>query len=184
MKLTLTGRHVEINETARQQIEKKLSRIDRLLRDGAVSAQCVVSQERGRVVCELTVHARQDHMLHGVGRDAQLARAFSLAVDKVAQQAQRLKGRWQMRRRAKPAGEPVAPAALATAPEPGSADGAPRVIRSRRSAVKPMSLDDAMLALTSGNQRDFLVFRDAVSETVSILYRRPDGHFGLIEPEV
>jgi putative sigma-54 modulation protein len=183
MKLILTGRHMEIGEADRQQIEKKLARIDRLLRDSAVSAQCVVWQERGRTVCELTVHARQDNMLHAVGRHGQLMRAFTLAADKVLQQAQRLKDRWKTRRRARVVVADGEAGLQSAAGSPAAGDATPRIIRSRRSAVKPMSLDDAMLALSSGNRQDFLVFRDASSETVSILYRRPDGHFGLIEPE-
>jgi putative sigma-54 modulation protein len=181
MKLMVTGRHVDVTEAVRQQIETKLKRLERLLNDKVVSIQCVLSQQRGEVVSELTVHAKEDHILHGIGRDVQLIRAVRLSVDKVAQQAQRLKDRWKTRkrvvtpaldRRAQPADERVADDAPA-----------PRVIRSRQSPVKPMSLDDAMLTLRDGAQ-SFLVFRDAGSESVSILYRRPDGHFGLIEPEV
>ncbi len=179
MKLTVTGRHLEIPEAARQQIDRKLNRIERLLADSVVSAQCVLRQQRGMVVCDLTLHARGDHILHGLGRDPQMARAVSLAVDKVEQQAQRLKGRWKTRRRL--AGNGAGPRAVPAA-ERVPAETAPRVIRSRRSAVKPMNLDDAMLALSGGDQ-SFLVFRDARSDGVTILYRRPDGHFGLIEPE-
>jgi putative sigma-54 modulation protein len=180
MKLTVTGRHLEVTQAARQQIDKKLKRLERLLNDSAVSAQCVLWQQRGIVVCELTVHARQDHILHGLGRHAQMTRAVSLAVEKVAQQAERLKDWWKTRRRA---GENGAARAAGTGGEPVPPETVPRVIRSRQSAVKPMSLDDAMLALSAGAQ-SFLVFRDAASDSVQILYRRPDGHFGLIEPEV
>ena len=56
------------------------------------------------------------------------------------------------------------------------------MIRARPESIKPMNLDDAVLALQEGD-RPFLVFRQATSETMAILYRRPDGHFGLIEPE-
>jgi putative sigma-54 modulation protein len=56
------------------------------------------------------------------------------------------------------------------------------VIRTKPESIKPMNLDDAVLALQEGD-RPFLVFRQAPSETMAILYRRPDGHFGLIEPE-
>jgi putative sigma-54 modulation protein len=45
-----------------------------------------------------------------------------------------------------------------------------------------MSLDDALLTLSGGPQ-SFLVFRNAESDGVAILYRRPDGDYGLIEPE-
>ena len=180
MKLTITGRHLEVTEAARDQIDRKLARLERLLNDSAVSAQCVLWRERGIFVCDLTVHARGDHMLHGLGRNAQLPRAVTLAAEKVGQQAQKLKDRWKTRRRA--SGDGAGPRGPAPGERSSPVDGPPRVIRSRPAAVKPMSLDDAMLAL-SGAAQNFLVFRHASSDTVAILYRRPDGHFGLIEPE-
>jgi len=64
---------------------------------------------------------------------------------------------------------------------PAEAPG-PRVIRSRRFAVKPMTIEEA--ALEVGASADgVLVFRDASTERVKVLYRRKDGNLGLIEPE-
>ena len=57
-----------------------------------------------------------------------------------------------------------------------------RVIRTRRSAVKPMTLDEAALELEARGD-GVLVFRDAATERVSVLFRRKDGHLGLVEPE-
>ena len=98
MKITITGRHLEITDAARRQIDRKLTRLERLLNDSLVSAQCVVSQQRDLYVCEVTLHARADHILHGLGRDPLMTRAVTLAVEKVTQQAQRLKDRWKTRR--------------------------------------------------------------------------------------
>ena len=175
MKLLVTGRHVTVTDAIRQDIDRKIARLARVLNDSAVSAQCVVARERGRFVAELTVHARGDHMLHGVGKHAVLGTAVGTAVDKVAQQAARLADRWKTRRKAGPRrGAPVDGEA-AVAHEA-------RIIRSRQAPVRPMSLDDAVLALSAGD-RPFFVFRHDASNAVAVLYRRPDGHFGLIEPE-
>ena len=111
MKIGITGRRLEISESARARIATKVGRIDRLLHDSAVSAQCTVRLERGTYVVEVTVHARADHMLHAIARGARLPAAVTLAVDKVAQQAQKLADRWKTRRRA-----PAAKAATARAP--------------------------------------------------------------------
>ena len=64
----------------------------------------------------------------------------------------------------------------------GREPSAPRIIRVRRYAVKPMSIEDA--AAEIGDGRDaVIVFRNSTSDTVTVLFHRPDGNFGLIEPE-
>jgi putative sigma-54 modulation protein len=176
MKLTVTGRRLAVTEATRTEIDARIGRLDRLLHERAVSAQCVVSRERARFECELTVHVGGGRALHGVGRDARLSTAVNLAVEKVAQQATRLADRQRARRR--PARRSAAPAEAA----PGGPAPSRRVIRTHGYDIKPMSLDDAILAL-EGSERTFLVFRQAASERMAILFRRPDGHFGLVEPE-
>jgi putative sigma-54 modulation protein len=70
----------------------------------------------------------------------------------------------------------------APAPAPEAGDGEPRVIRSRRFVAKPMTVEEAALRVGS-SEYGFLVFRDAETERVNVLYRRSDGNLGLIEPE-
>ena len=67
MKLLVTGRNVDITPALRQLIERKLSRLDRVLSDSVVSAQVILRIEKYRHVADVTIHARGDHMLHGVG---------------------------------------------------------------------------------------------------------------------
>jgi ribosomal subunit interface protein len=99
LKLTVTGRHVAIAETNRQLIRRKLRRLERVLNDSAVSAQCIVARERELHVCEVTLHARGDHTLRGVARHARLPAAITAAVEKVGHQAERLVDRWKTRRK-------------------------------------------------------------------------------------
>jgi putative sigma-54 modulation protein len=182
MKILVTGRHVTITDAVRASIGRKLQRFERLLHSGAVSAQCIIAKERETHVCELTVHARGDHLLHAVGRDPNVGTAVGAAIEKVAQQAARLSDRWKTRRRTdRPETPERAAGPREDATEP-AVDQAPRVIRTRPTAVKPMSVDDAALEFAADN-RPFLIFRDAASERLAMLYRRADGHFGLIDLE-
>ena len=64
-------------------------------------------------------------------------------------------------------------------PEPQTAR---RVVRATRYAVKPMSIEDAALRI-DGAGETFVVFRNAETDAVNILYRRKDGNLGLIEPD-
>ncbi len=67
MRLLLTGRAVAITPALRQLVECKVARLDQMLQDSAVSAQVVLTQAKRRCHAEITIHARGDHMLHGIG---------------------------------------------------------------------------------------------------------------------
>ena len=142
MRLMLTGRRLALTPALRGQVERKIARLERVLNDSAVSAQCVLEPERQGVRCELTVHARGGHMLHGLGRHRQPAAAVGAAVEKVLEQAHRLADRWRTRRRSGRGGVRTAqtPAEPPREPLPQ-----PRIIRARAGAVKPMRLEDAVL---------------------------------------
>jgi len=178
MKLTVTGRHLTVSPTAHQQVERQLRRLERMLGDSALSAQCVIGREGIAYTCELTIHARGDHMLHARAKHARLQVAVSGAAQKAGQQAQKLKGRWKTRRK----GGSGPKRELAPAPEPASDAPRARIVRSKASAVKPLTLDDAVLALETSRD-GVVVFRHAETGAVAIVYRRPDGRVGLVEPE-
>jgi putative sigma-54 modulation protein len=191
MRLELTGRHITITPGIRRLIEQRLAPMLRLLNDSAVSAQVVLTKEKSRVHAEVTLHARGDHFLHGEGSGRDVDTALSVATDKVDRQVRSLKSRWSKGKRQ---GVSAAKAASAT-PRPeraarafagrGAVAGEPRalrIVRARRYEVKPMSVDEAALEVVDGNGA-FLVFRNAATDTINVLFRRPDGNLGLIEPE-
>jgi putative sigma-54 modulation protein len=183
MRLELTGRHFDITPPLRQLIERKLTKIDRLLNDSALSAQIVCTVEKYRHVIEMTVHARGDHMLHGVGQGSTWPMALKEAGSKIEKQARRLKTKWTTRKRRAAGTRALAPPGIGQdGARSVAADARPRIVRSRAYAVKPMTVEDAALRVEGGAEA-FLVFRNATTDAINMLYRRKDGHFGLIEPE-
>jgi putative sigma-54 modulation protein len=177
MRLDITGRHVEITPAVRQLIARRLARLERMLNDAAVSAIITLTKEKYRVRTEIAVHTKGDHLLRGNGEGNALPVSVRMATEKIEQQAQTLKGKWDGRKR-KGAGSRVVPA-----PPREAAAGAPRIVRATRYAVKPMSVEDAALRVDGGSGETFVVFRNAETDAVSILYRRKDGNLGLIEPD-
>jgi putative sigma-54 modulation protein len=181
MRLELTGRHVDISPELRRQVEKRLAKLDRLLEGGIVSVQAVLTLEKYRHTSDFTVHTRGDHFLHGLWATNTWESSIAGAIEKIVQQLAKMKGKWQERKRRTPARRLAPPE-----PEPASSareePKARRVRRVRRYAVKPMTVDEAALVVESGDDT-FLVFRNAATDAVSVLYRRKDGDFGLIEPE-
>jgi putative sigma-54 modulation protein len=192
MRLELTGRHLRITPSLRRLVEEGLEKLDRLLHDSAVSMQLVLYQEKYRHRVEATLHARGENFLHGTGSGRDWETSLNQALGKINQQARKLKGKWNGRKRR---GISAAKAgSAAPRPErggkgfgesriPPSDDGATRdvrIIRARRYAVKPMSIEDA--ADQVGDSTDaFVVFRNPDTDAVTVLFRRPDGHLGLIE---
>ena len=136
-----------------------------------------LARERGRLRAEVAVHVKGERFLHGAGTGPDPESAIGAAIDRVERQADTLKGKTNGRRRRTPA------AAHGSAPRAATSTGASRIIRARRYAVKPMSIEDA--AAEIGDRTDaVIVFRNtAGGDAVTVLYRRQDGHLGLIEPE-
>jgi putative sigma-54 modulation protein len=187
MRLELTGRHLRITPNLRQLVEDGLDTLNRLLNDSALSLQAVLSQQKHRHRVEMTLHARGEHFFHGAGSGKDWETAINQAVGKVEQQARRLKGKWTERKRRGVSAAKAAPAA--PRPERGvrglGEDGqerAIRIIRARRTAPKPMTVDEAALDV-GGRPGEFVIFRNASTDAVNVLFRRPDGNLGLIEPE-
>ena len=81
-----------------------------------MSAQVVLSREKNRLVAEVIVHARQDHILTGIGTAATWSTSLTGAVKKVLQQAETVKGKWQGRKRSAVSVRTLPPAAPVRAP--------------------------------------------------------------------
>jgi putative sigma-54 modulation protein len=179
MRLELTGRHVEITPALRTLVDRKLGRIARLLNDALVSTQIVLTREKYRHLTEISVHLRGDHVLAGKTAGDTWADSVGRAVEKVEQQAAKVKGKWVERKRQRTSARRLP---VATPDTPADEAVRPRVVRAARYHVKPMSVDDAAMEVDGGAD-GFLVFRNAGTGAVNVLYRRKNGDLGLIEPE-
>jgi putative sigma-54 modulation protein len=176
MKIEFTGRQTGIPDELRRLAERKLQKVGKLL-PAVTRAHVTVAVDKHRQVAEVSVHSR--HMdLAAVEVSANPRVSLAGAIDKLLRQAQRQRAR---RRERKGAATPRR-APLPAAAREGGAE-APRVVRSRRAALKPMTLDEAAFEM-DGRADGVLVFRDAATERVNVLFRRRDGNLGLIEPGV
>ncbi len=99
MRVEVTGRHVAITPPLRQLIARRLTKLERLLNDSAISAPVILTKEKYRHRAEIIVHVRGDHMLRGQGEGTGWPISVRDAAAKIEQQAQTLKGKWGERRR-------------------------------------------------------------------------------------
>jgi putative sigma-54 modulation protein len=178
MKIEFTGRQTEIPREVRRLAERKLEKVARAL-PGMTRAHVILTADKHRQIAEVSAHSRNLD-LTAVEESTNPRLSVSNAMDKLLRQAQRQR---QKRRGRKGASSARRPSPAPPSPARGDEEpAAPRVIRNRRRAVKPMTLDEATLEMEA-RAEGVLVFRDAVSERMRILYRREDGNLGLIEPE-
>jgi putative sigma-54 modulation protein len=203
MKIVYTGKAEEIPPRQRAKLEAKLQKLSKVVeRRGEKEAHVVLTEQRFLHKVEITINA-WDHAMVGIATDADIAVAAHEAFDRLEKQLLKLRARWRdtKRVRDKEADGEKASATLDTAPrsaavsskaKPGKAavnvkesagprKAAPRqVFRVNHSeGSKPMTLEEAMLEMEAS--QDYLVYRDAQTDRVTVLMRRSDGHFDLIE---
>jgi len=193
MRFELTGRHVDITPALRRLVEGKLAKLERVLNDSALSAQAVLTREKHRHRADITLHARDEKFLHGVGNSDAWGPSVAQAIEKITQQAQKVKGKWQERKRRR-GGAKALPIAGEAAPAPAAAPaetaGArrrvaarmPPILATSRCAVKPMSVSDATRELAADGD-GIVVFRDLETAAISVLYRRRNGDLTLVQTE-
>jgi len=178
MAVECTGRNVEVTASLKQLAEERTHRLERHL-GGPADVRVVLSHEKHRFGAEIiAIHRRRRWKAQEETADPRAA--VAAAFEKIDAQAMRDSEKRRDRKhrgwtRFLPKGwrAPAAAAApVATA----------RIVRTIASAVKPMGVDEAALALESSGQ-EVLVFRDATSDRISVLFRRGDGDLGLIVPE-
>lgn len=197
MKISYTGNFEEIPQRHRAKLEAKLQKLSKVLeRRGEKEAHIVITQERFLQKVEITVNA-WDHALVGIGANADMSVAALEAFDRLEKQLLKLRARWRdtKRVRDKEADGEKASATLHPVPSKTKAAKSARnvkesvsVKKARRKQVfrvnhsegrKPMTLEEAMLEMEAS--QDYLVYRDAQTDRVTVLMRRSDGHFDLIE---
>jgi len=185
MRLELTGRHIDITPALRRLVISKLSKLERMLNHRAVSAQAVLSREKHSVRADITLHARGEKFLHGVGNAEGWERSIVEAIDKLSQQAKRVKSKFTDRKRRGLKGSALlgesAEAAVVRPAGPRERVRMPRILRATRQTIREMSVADAARAIDV-NGDGLVIFRDVERSSVSVLYRR-NGELTLVEIE-
>jgi putative sigma-54 modulation protein len=177
MKITYTGRQVELAPAELKKLEARFAKIGKLL-DGKreYEAHVILSLERHLHHAEATVNY-YDHQLVGLGSNNDLFTAIHSAAEKLEKQAVKARTKWRDTKRTPRKAAPEPPSAPAPEPE---AEAGPRVFRiNHHQKRKPMTLEEALLEMNQ--TRDYLVYRDAETDRVSVLVRRRDGNYDLVE---
>jgi putative sigma-54 modulation protein len=185
MEVLIKGKNVEVEDSAEEYIRGKMSKLERHLPDldevRVELTQEMTKAAENRYVVQVTINTH-GAVLRGEERASNITAAVDTVVDVLNRQIERFKGKLYRSKRRTPSREEMA----AGPPEPEAevpAAEESRIVKVKRFPVKPMSPDEAVehMELLS---HDFFIFFNAENDQFSVLYRRTDGDYGLIEPEL
>jgi putative sigma-54 modulation protein len=179
MEIAVTGRHVAVTPAIEEYARKKIENIHidfpRIL-----DAHCIVEVDKFRQRAELVLHCGNHIHIEASDVQEDLYAAIDKAVDKAERQMRKYKTRIQKHR---PRTAPLRHfEERVLTHDLHEEQGKTTQIRLEQYPCKPMFVDEAVLQLEVSDYRQFLVFFNAESEKVNVLYRRRNGDFGLIEP--
>jgi putative sigma-54 modulation protein len=178
MQIATTFRHMEPSEALKSYVEEKLDRVKKYI-DEPIVAQAYLTVEKIRHIVEITLGAKGVTIKASEATNDMYA-SIDAVVDKIERQLRRYKERLKDH---KPLSDTRNREGRKTIVQAESLEQqqAPVVIRSEPISIKPMSVDEALMQMDLMH-KEFLVFTDAASENINVIYRRKDGNYGLIEP--
>jgi putative sigma-54 modulation protein len=175
MQLSVKGRNLEVTDALRSYAEEKLTRLTKYL-ENIVTANVVLSVEKHRQIAEVTLRVR-DLTIRAEESTDDLYSSIDLVMEKLERQILRYKERIAAH---VTRGATREERGVSAASALGEAES--RLVKTKRFAVKPAEVDEAVMQMNLLGH-SFYVFRNARTDEVNVVYRRRDGHYGLIEPE-
>ncbi len=184
MRIAIAGRHMEVTDALKLHVESGLQKI-RTHFDRVMDADVVLDVEKHRHIAEITLHANGIR-IHGRETSDDMYASLDAVISKLEKQVQKFKdriNRYQPRKGVEMrdymhniiAYEPMEG-------EGGIQETSHRVVKREQLPMKPMSVEEAGMQLELSGEH-FLVFSNADTQQVNVIYAREDGTFGLIEPQ-
>lgn len=189
MELTVHGRNVEVNDLIRGYVAKKVDRLERYLPQmKEIRTELMQRDTRSdddRYTAQMTLWS-DGQILRAEESTSDIFASIDAAVDKMSKQVRRFKGRrYGSRRRASAAVSMEAEMSdpILTPEEEELAFEVGKIIRRKEFTLKPMSEEDALEQMELLGH-DFFIFINAEANTINVLYRRHDEHYGLLQPQM
>lgn len=183
MQVAVRGKNVEVTTALRDYIERKVGKLEKFI-DAPLNATVTMTVERGRHIVEVTA-ALNGLLLRGEEASSDMYASIDLVADKLERQIHKYRTRLFKRRTAGPGREETAAVPVEGSVEVAEAPAAEedgRLVKVKRFMVKPVTVDEAIMQMNLLGH-DFFVFANAETDQISVVYRRKDGDYGLLEPD-
>lgn len=187
MNLTIHGRNLDVSDHIEEYIQKKIGRLDRYL-PTLKDARVDIGEEKTRnsaqhYVVQVTLYDRHGSILRGEERGAEITPAIDEVVDKMHRQIERFKGKRKDRYQRGHSNGEVWEEPLTFEEEEDEDEEEREIVRTKRFAISPMNTEEAIEQMELLGH-SFFVYYDVDHAGVNVVYRRHDGNYGLIIPEL
>lgn len=178
MRYTITGRNVEITDGLKKAVEEKLHKLEKYFTEDT-EAKITLSVQKESHKIEVTIPTKQ-----GLIRAEEVSGDMYVSIDKVEsiieRQIKKFKNKLVDRKQSS-----VSFSDFFIKEDYSDSDEEDeiKIVKTKRFSIKPMDPEEACLQMELLGH-DFYVFRDAVSDEICVVYKRKDGKYGIIEPEV
>jgi putative sigma-54 modulation protein len=176
MQTSVTFKNIDPSDHLKAYVSDKLDRFDRFL-DNPAEANVVLSVEKFRHIAEIKITG--DRLkINGKEETNDMYSAIDMVMDKLGKQIKKSKQKVRDRRGRGGAKVDTAPIGLEYAR--GVEDEAEIIVKTLE--YKPMDAEEAVMQLDLADD-NFIVFTNARTDQINVVYRRNDGHYGLIQPQ-
>lgn len=177
MIMNYTGKNMEVTNALREVTEKKMSKLDKYFQKD-IEGNITFSTQKNRKIIEVTINLPGTIIRAEESSDDMYA-SIDKAIDVLERQIRKHKTKLQKRYQNN---ETIRFENVAPLIKDEDADK-PKLVKRKRFGLKPMSYDEAILQMEL-LRHNFFVFMDAETEDINVVYKRKDGDYGLIEPQV
>lgn len=181
MQVSVTFRNIESREALREYLQEKLAKLKKYL-DFPLEANVVLTVEKHRHLAEVTLLANR-LTINAQEETEDMFAAIDRVTEKLERQILKYKEKIKRHKSNSSSSPEISWRMNVYAPESFEEGGEARLIKTKKLLAKPMSVEEAAMQLDL-SQKDFLIFTNADSKSLSIIYRLKDGNYGLLEPQV
>lgn len=175
MNVNVRGKNIVVTPALKEYVEKKITKITRQFKTvGDISA--VLKVEKGNHIVEITVPA-SGILIRAQESTKDMYSSIDLVVEKIERQVHKYKTRLAKRKYSNFV-EPVPAPEVEAAP-----DEEFEIIKNKKFSMNPMTAEEAILQMNLLDH-DFFVYFDPDYGGVNVVYRRKDGNYGLLQPEL
>ncbi len=176
MKINYVGKNITVRENFKEVVDKKLQRLDKYF-EKDVEAKATFSTNGNFKTVEVTIWLKSGTIIRAEETSDDMLNSVDMAVESLDGQLRKYKTKLQARKNESIRYDQVVEDEF-TLPE----DEKPNIVKVKTIGLKPMFIEDAVLQMELLGH-DFFVYQDAETDLVSVVYKRNDGDFGLIEPK-